>query len=278
MLDIRIKLEDSVGHIKKLWDGEPYAGIILGTGMGKLVDKIDIDIKIPYEEIPHFAKSTVESHKGEMILGELEGVPIVAMSGRFHYYEGYSMPTITYPVRLIKALGAEVLLVSNACGGLNPLFEAGDIMLITDHINFMGDSPLRGINDPELGVRFPDMSKAYTPRLQQLARDVALETGQPLEKGVYLGLMGPNLETPAEYRFLRKIGADAVGMSTVPEVIVAVHSSLEVMGFSIVTDMCLPDNLEVATLEKILGIANQADEKLSNLISEIFMNPKFKKE
>jgi purine-nucleoside phosphorylase len=192
------------------------------------------------------------------------------MQGRFHFYEGYDMKTITYPVRLIKEMGAEYLVVSNASGGLNPLFSRGDIMLITDHINLMGDNPLRGRNDPALGVRFPDMSEPYTLSLRKQSEKTALEMGQKLVMGVYVGLMGPNLETPAEYRFLRKIGADAVGMSTVPEVIVAVHSGMKVLGFSIITDMCLPDALEPTSLEIILKTASMADGKLSGLIAELF--------
>lgn len=268
MFKIKKQLEETLKVLKDIQT--PEAGIILGTGMSNLVEKIDIKGRIPYESIPHFVKPTVESHTGELIHGTLSGVPVVAFRGRFHFYEGYDMKEITYPVRVVKALGAKTLVVSNAAGGLNPLFASGDKMLITDHINFTGDSPLRGSNDSDLGVRFPDMSDAYTSRLRKIAEKVSLDLKIPLKQGVYLGLMGPNLETPAEYRFIRRIGADAVGMSTVPEVIVAVHAGLSVLGFSVITDMCLPDALEATSLDKILAVAATADGSLSELITRIF--------
>ncbi len=275
MLEIRKQLQDTVPFLKAKTSIEPKLGIIMGTGMGKVGELIERDVVISYEDIPHFATSTVESHEGKLIFGHLRGVPVMAMHGRFHYYEGYDMHTITYPVRVMKALGIDTMIVSNSAGGLNPLFESGDIVLMTDHINLMGDNPLRGVNDPELGVRFPDMSHAYTPELQELAEKVALEMGVRLMQGVYVALMGPNLETAAEYRFLRTIGADTVGMSTVPEVTVAVHSNMRVLGFSLVTDMCLPDALELATLEKILATADKADARLSGLVAEIIPRIKF---
>lgn len=275
MFAIRKQLQDTIPFLHSKTSIRPKLGIIMGTGMGKVGELIEKDAVIPYEEIPHFATSTVESHAGKLIFGHLRGVPVMAMHGRFHYYEGYDMHTITYPVRTMKALGIGTMMVSNAAGGLNPFFRAGDIMLMTDHINLMGDNPLRGVNDPELGVRFPDMSRAYTPELRELAEKVALEMGIRLMQGVYVSLMGPSLETGAEYRFLRGIGADTVGMSTVPEVTVAVHGGMRVLGFSLVTDMCLPDALEPATLEKILAIADSADAKLSSLVAEIVPRIKF---
>ncbi len=268
MLKIREQLAETLPVLKDI--EKPKVGIILGTVLSSLIDKIDIKGRIPYSEIPHFAKPTVESHTGELIHGRLSGVPVVALKGRFHFYEGYDMKTITYPVRVIKALGAETLVVSNVSGGLNPLYSMGDIVMIADHINLTGDNPLRGANDDELGVRFPDMSDAYTKELRDLAVRVSVEKKIPIKQGVYIGLMCPNLETAAEYRFVRRIGADCVGMSTVPEVIVAVHAGLKVLGFSIITDMCLPDNLKPATLEEILKVANGTDNKLSELIAEVF--------
>jgi len=269
MLEIRKQLEETIPFLKDKTSIKPRAGLILGTGMGKVAEVIDPEIVIPYQEIPHFATSTVESHDGKLIFGTLNGVPVMAMKGRFHYYEGYDMQTITYPVRCMKAMGVETMLVSNAAGGLNPLFKPGDIMMIVDHINLMGDNPLRGVNDDQLGIRFPDMSKAYHPEYRDIVEKVALKIDQRLMQGVFVGLMGPNLETAAEYRFLRGIGADTVGMSTVPEVIVAIHSGLKVVGFSIVTDMCLPDALEPATMEKILAVADSADSKMAKLVSEV---------
>jgi len=274
---IKNQLSETVPFLKSKTKVQPKIGLILGTGMARVAEIIEAESIIPYNEIPHFAVSTVESHAGNLILGHLEGVPVLAMQGRFHFYEGYDMKTITYPVRVMKALGIDTMLVSNAAGALNPLFEPGDVMLMTDHINLMGDSPLRGVNDPELGVRFPDMSRAYTPELRKLAEKVALEKSIRLVQGVYVALMGPNLETAAEYRFLRTIGADTVGMSTVPEVTVAVHSSMRVLGFSLITDMCLPDALEPATLEKILAVADMADEKLSSLVAGLVPQIEFSK-
>ncbi len=274
MKKIRKQLAETIPFIEGKTTIHPRLGIILGTGMGKTAKLIEKETIIPYDEIPHFATSTVESHAGNLIFGHLKGIPVMAMHGRFHFYEGYNMHTITYPVRVMKALGIGTMVVSNAAGAVNPLFRPGDIMLMTDHINLMGDNPLRGVNDPKLGVRFPDMSRAYTPELREAAEKTALENSVRLMQGVYVALMGPCLETGAEYRFMRRIGADAVGMSTVPEVIVAVHSDMRVLGFSLITDMCLPDALEPTTLEKVLAVANMADEKLSNLIVEII--PKMK--
>ena len=269
MLEIRKQLEETIPVIRKYYAGTPKIGIILGTGLGKVAESIDVETEIPYEKIPHFAVSTVESHAGKLIFGKLAGVPVMAMQGRFHYYEGWTMKQITYPVRVMKALGVDILLVSNAAGALNPLFRPGDIMLITDHINLIGDNPLIGKNDDTLGPRFPDMSNAYTKELRKIAEETALELGIRLVQGVYVPVSGPNLETPAEYRFLRTIGGDAVGMSTAPEVIVAVHSSMKVLGFSIITDMCLPDALKPVTLEEILATASTADTKMATLVKAI---------
>ena len=269
MLEIRKQLEETIPVIRKYYAGTPKIGIILGTGLGKVAESIDVEKEIPYEKIPHFAVSTVESHAGKLIFGKLAGVPVMAMQGRFHYYEGWTMKQITYPVRVMKALGVDILLVSNAAGALNPLFRPGDIMLITDHINLIGDNPLIGKNDDTLGPRFPDMSNAYTKELRKIAEETALELGIRLVQGVYVPVSGPNLETPAEYRFLRTIGGDAVGMSTAPEVIVAVHSSMKVLGFSIITDMCLPDALKPVTLEEILATASTADAKMATLVKAI---------
>ena len=261
------QLDQAVAAVRKLSALEPEVGIILGTGLGLLADKIDAEATIPYTDIPHCPHSTVESHSGELVLGELGGKKVVALSGRFHYYEGYSLQEVTFPVRLAKALGVTTLIVSNAAGGLNPHFKPGDLMVITDHINFMGDNPLIGPNDEALGPRFPDMCEPYTNALIALAEDEALKEQIPLKRGVYLGCPGPCLETRAEYRFMRMIGADAVGMSTVPEVIVAVHAGLRVLGFSAITDACLPDALEPVDIDKIIATANATEPVLSALVA-----------
>jgi purine-nucleoside phosphorylase len=223
-------------------------------------------VKIPYESIPHFARSAAPGHAGQLVCGLLEGVPVVILEGRMHAYEGYPLAQITFPVRVIKRLGGDLLVVTNAGGGLNPLFRSGDVMVIDDHINLLGDNPLIGINDDRLGPRFPDMSAPYTPTLVDAALATARRENFVAHRGVYVAVTGPNLETRAEYRFLRTIGADVVGMSTVPEVIVAVHSGMQVLGFSVVTDMCLPDALEVATVESILATARSAEPKLRAMI------------
>jgi purine-nucleoside phosphorylase len=247
----------------------PQIGIILGTGLGSLADAINVDAKIPYEEIPHFPVSTVESHTGRLILGEISGQSVVAMQGRFHYYEGYDLKQVTFPVRVMKALGANALVVSNACGGLNPHFNSGDIVVITDHINLQGSNPLFGPNDESLGPRFPDMCNCYDPELITLAENVALNQGLKLQKGVYVAVGGPNLETAAEYRFLRFIGADVVGMSTVPEVIVARHQGMRVLGFSLITDMGLPDALGPMNMEKILATAAKSEPVLKDIMTRV---------
>ena len=247
----------------------PAAAIILGTGLGGLAKEIKAEVVIPYEEIPGFPLSTVEAHAGRLILGSLSGKPVVAMQGRFHRYEGYSLQQVTFPVRVMHALGAETLVVSNACGGMHPLWAPGDLMLIADHINLIGDNPLIGPHDERLGPRFPDMSQPYDEALRAMARKLALELGITLREGVYVAVTGPNLETRAEYRMLRAMGADVVGMSTVPEVIVAVQEGMKVLGISIITDQCLPDALEPASLEKIIAVANRAEPSLTRLVSGV---------
>lgn len=247
----------------------PEVGIILGTGLGGLARQIAVEAEVPYAEIPGFPLSTVESHAGKLLLGRLSGRPVVAMQGRFHRYEGYDLQQVTFPVRVLHALGARTLVVSNACGGMHPLWAPGDLVLISDHINLLGDNPLVGPNDDRLGSRFPDMSAPYDPELRAVARAAALELGIVLREGVYVAVPGPNLETRAEYRMLRAIGADVVGMSTVPEVIVANHQGMRTIGISIITDQCLPDALEPADLEKIIATANRAEPNLTRLITAV---------
>jgi purine-nucleoside phosphorylase len=248
---------------------QPQIAIILGTGLGGLAGEIEVAAEIPYGEIPGFPLSTVETHAGKLLLGHLGGRPVVAMQGRFHRYEGYDLRQVTFPVRVMHALGAGTLIVSNACGGMHPLWAPGDLMLLSDHINLLGDNPLVGRNDDRLGPRFPDMSAPYDPALRELARGTALELGIVLREGVYVAVPGPNLETRAEYRMLRAMGADVVGMSTVPEVIVAVHEGMRVLGISIITDQCLPDALEPADIGRIIATAGRAEPQLTRLISTL---------
>lgn len=269
MLDLVEKVNAAAEAVRARWKAVPAAGIILGTGLGGFAEEITADARIPYGEIPHFPESTVESHAGRLVCGKLAGVPVIAMEGRFHFYEGYSMADITFPVRVMKALGCKTLIVSNACGGMNPQYSLGDIMIIEDHINLMGDNPLRGRNDDRLGPRFPDMCHPYDNELIAKARQIALENKIVTQKGVYVAVAGPNLETRAEYRFLRAIGCDVVGMSTVPEVIVAAHAGLRVLGLSVITDLCLPDALEPAELSTILAVAAGAEPKLRLIVREI---------
>lgn len=248
---------------------EPRVGIVLGTGLGALADEIDVEARVAYGDIPGFAVPTVEAHAGRLVLGTLRGTPVAALQGRFHRYEGYALAEVAFPVRVLHALGARTLVVSNISGGMNPLWRAGELVLITDHINLLGDSPLVGANVEELGPRFPDMSEPYDRELQRRARDAALELGIPLNRGVYVAVPGPQLETRAEYRMLRTLGADVVGMSTVPEVIVARHMSMRVLGLSIITDECLPDALEVADVDKIIAAAKEAEPRLTRLIARV---------
>lgn len=269
MAILKEQIQDALGFIRTKTQSTPGVGIILGTGLGGLVKEIQIDTVIDYGEIPHFPVSTVESHKGKLIFGTLGGKAVVAMQGRFHYYEGYSMQQVTFPVRVMKFLGVSTLLISNAAGGMNPLFEKGDVMMITDHINLLGDNPLIGPNDDTLGPRFPDMSEPYSKELGVVAERVAIENKIRLQKGVFVAVSGPNLETRAEYRFLRGIGADVVGMSTVPEAIVAAHMGLRTLGFSIITDECFPDALKPAELDEIIRVANAAEPKLTTIMKNV---------
>ena len=269
MLELAAQIDEAINFIRTKYETTPRVGLILGTGLGGLAEQIETDVTISYDEIPYFPRSTVESHKGQLVCGTLSGQPIVAMEGRFHYYEGYSMQQVTFPVRVMRALGAEILVVTNAAGGMNPQFALADIVLIEDHINLMPDNPLRGVNDDNLGPRFPDMCAPYDAALLDIAQSAALELGLPAHKGVFVSVSGPNLETRAEYRMLRAMGADVVGMSTVPEVISAVHAGMRCVGFSIVTDMCLPDALEPAEIEKIIAVAGRGGERLARLIPEV---------
>jgi len=269
MKDLRSKISETVGFIKKEFKETPDIAIILGTGLGNLAEKNKERRAIEYSSIPNFPVSTVAGHKGELVFGKIGGRKVVALEGRFHFYEGYSLEEVTYAVRVVKAFGANTLIVSNASGGMNPMFKRGDLMAIADHINFMGVHPLIGPNDEALGPRFPDMCDAYDPELIELAEKIALEENIKLQKGVYIGVTGPTLETRAEYRLFRAMGADAVGMSTVPEVIVARHSGMRVFGISVITDMGLPDALKPCDIEEIIKIANEAEPKLTKLIYKL---------
>ncbi len=260
------QVQEATQAVRARWPGVPRVGIVLGTGLGALAEEIEAEAILPYTEIPHFPRSTVESHKGQLVCGTLAGKGVMAMEGRFHLYEGYSAAQVTFPIRVMKELGCRYLIVSNACGGLNPLYRKGDVMVIEDHINLLGLNPLIGPNDERLGPRFPDMIEPYDRALQALALQAALEANIAAQRGVYVAVIGPNLETRAEYRFLRMIGADVVGMSTIPEVIVAVHCGLRTLGFSIVTDMCLPDALKPVSIEEIIAVANEAEIKLRTIV------------
>ncbi|MCG6155526.1 purine-nucleoside phosphorylase [Rubinisphaera margarita] len=269
MLHLMPKIEEAAKTIAAADSEKPRIGLILGTGLGGLSEQIEQRAVLPYGDIPHFPKSTVESHKGQLVCGELAGQNILAMEGRFHYYEGYSLQDVTFPVRVMKQLGCEILIVTNAAGGMNPQYSLADIMMIEDHINMMPENPLRGVNDDKLGPRFPDMCAPYDKELLTKAKAAALELQVPAHTGVFVAVPGPNLETRAEYRMLKAFGADCVGMSTVPEVIVAAHAGLRVLGFSVVTDMCLPDALEPVELSKILAVAAKGGERLAKLIPEV---------
>ncbi|MCD5390383.1 purine-nucleoside phosphorylase [candidate division NPL-UPA2 bacterium] len=269
MADLKGRIKEAVSFIKSRSKVRPRIAIILGTGLGALADEIEADETVPYSDIPSFPASTVIGHAGQLVLGKIGGKKVVAMQGRFHYYEGYSLEEVTFPVRVMRALGAETFIVSNAAGGMNPQFETGDLMIITDHINLMGVNPLIGVSDERLGPRFPDMSEPYDRKLVRLTEKVAREEKIKAQKGVYVAVTGPNLETAAEYRFLRLIGADAVGMSTVPEVIVAVQAGMRVLGISCITDKCLPDVLKPANIEAIFKVARTAEPKLTRLVSQV---------
>jgi purine-nucleoside phosphorylase len=269
MTELYDQVQEATRAIRARWDGKPRAGIILGTGLGGLAADIQSEAVIPYADVPHFPHSTVQSHAGRLVCGRLGGKAVVAMEGRFHFYEGYSLKQITLPVRVFKALGCDTLVVSNACGGMNPQYAKGDVMVIEDHINLIGDNPLIGKNDDRLGERFPDMCAPYDRELIALTQRVALEEKIVCHKGVFVAVAGPNLETRAEYRFLRGIGADVVGMSTVPEVIVGVHSRMRNLGLSVVTDICLADALAPVNLDEIIAVANAAEKKLRVLVRRV---------
>ena len=260
------RLREAVAAVRGAGGTRPRVGIVLGTGLGGLADSIEVEASMAYEDLPHFPVSTVESHHGKLLLGTLEGVPVVAMQGRFHRYERYTLRQIAFPIRVMKLLGADTLIVSAACGGMNPLWGPGDLVLLDDHINFIGDSPLTGPNLDELGPRFPDMSVPYDTGLQDMAAAVALAAGTPLRRGVYVAVVGPQLETRAEYRMLRAMGADVVGMSTVPEVIAARHMGMRVLAVAVITDQCLPDALEVADVPTIIATARAAEPKLARVV------------
>ncbi|GJQ20498.1 MAG: purine nucleoside phosphorylase [Bacteroidia bacterium] len=267
--DLRKKIDDAVAVIRTKTSSAPAIGIILGTGLGGLAKEMEVDVAIDYAEITHFPVSTVESHHGRLLFGKLAGKPVVAMQGRFHYYEAYTLQQITFPVRVMKFLGVRSLLVSNAAGALNRKFRRGDLMIITDHINLLGDNPLIGPNDDTLGPRFPDMSEPYSRELIALAEECAQSLKIKVRKGVYAAMQGPSLETRAEYRFLQTIGADAVGMSTVPEDIVAVHMGMKVLGFSILTDECFPETLKPVSLEEVIAAANEAEPRMTAVMKEV---------
>lgn len=267
-MNLKDAVSESVKYIRSQTDHKAPIGIILGTGLGVLAEEMTVHIEIPYDKIPNFPISTVESHSGKLLFGSLGGKDVVAMQGRFHYYEGHNLKQVTFPVRVLKELGVEILIVSNASGGVNPQYRTGDLVMITDHINFQGENPLIGVNDKDLGPRFPDMYNCYDKELRDLAEKTALDERIPLQKGVYVSVTGPNLETAAEYRMVRILGADLVGMSTVPEVIVARHQGTRVLGFSIVTDMGLPDAHTPCTIESVLAAAAEAEPKLTQLVKK----------
>lgn len=267
-------LLEQIAETKQYLQGQtrlrPEVGIILGSGLGGLAEEIEPESVIPYEQIPHFTITTVEFHHGRLIFGRLGKREVMAMQGRFHCYEGYSMQEVTFPIRVMKALAVNALLISNIGGSLNPEFKAGDLMIMTDHINLLGSNPLIGPNYDELGPRFPDMSEPYSRELIALAEGIAAREGIPVRKGVYVALQGPNLETRAEYKFLRKIGADIVGMSTIPEVIIAVHAGMKVLGFSVISDEASdPENLKPTSIEEIIKTAEKAEPMLTLLMKKV---------
>ncbi len=272
MSDLWNRIAEAAAFIRTKTDFEPEIGLILGTGLGELARRIQAECTIPYGDVPHFVESTAASHDGRLVLGVLGGRRVMAMQGRVHFYEGYSMQEITLPVRVMKVLGAGALLMSNAVGGMNPQLKPGDITVMTDHINLMGDNPLIGPNDDRLGPRFPDMSEPYDRGFLATLEQVALDRKIPLKRAVYVAVAGPNLETGAEYRFLRAIGADTVGMSSVPECLAAIHGGMRVVGMSVVTDACFPDNLHPADVEAIIRVANEAQPRLEALVTGFLEN------
>jgi purine-nucleoside phosphorylase len=272
MSELLNQIDEAVRYIRKYTKMRPSVGIILGTGLGGLVSEVKNKIVLKYEDIPHFPISTVESHSGKLIFGKLNGCDVVIMQGRFHYYEGYTMRQVTFPVRVMsekRGLGVKTLLISNAAGGMNPQFRAGDIMFITDHINLLGDNPLIGPNDEELGPRFPDMSEPYNLKLVNMAEQIAIDQKIKTQRGIFISVQGPTLETRGEYRFLRSTGADAVGMSTVPETIVARHTGMKVFAVSIITDECFPDALKPVSVEEVIAVARKTEPKLTKIMKEL---------
>lgn len=263
------QFKESVTYIQQKTNVQPTIGIILGTGLGGLVHEINVIDEIPYQDIPNFPISTVESHSGKLIFGELGGKKVVAMQGRFHFYEGYSMQQVTFPVRVMKLLGIEKLFVSNASGGVNPDFEVGEIMIQNDHINLFPAHPLIGKNFDELGPRFPDMSEPYDPAMIALAQQIAAENNIKVSVGTYAGLTGPTLETPAEYGYVRAIGADAVGMSTVPEVIVARHMEIPCFAISIITDLGVPGKIQKVSVQDVIAVASRQEPKMTKIMREL---------
>jgi len=269
MTDLKKRILEARRYVRSESSLRPDVAIILGTGLGGLAREIRRAVRIPYADIPHFPVSSVIGHSGQLVLGQLSGKKVVAMNGRVHFYEGYSMGEVTFPLRVMKSLGARTLIVSNAVGGMNPFYDRGDIVIIADHINLMGENPLIGPNDESIGVRFPDMSEPYAEKLIELAEKAAIDLRIKVHRGVFIGVAGPNFETKAEYRFLKGIGADTVGMSTVPEVLVARHMSMNVLGLSVVTDMCLPDALKPANHLVVAKAAARAEPKLTKIVKEV---------
>lgn len=261
-------LKDATQYLTELITGKPRVGIVLGTGLNSLIDQVEVSLAISYDSIPHFPVSTVEFHKGSLVFGKIADVPIVAMQGRFHYYEGYSLQEVTFPIRVLKELGIEFLLLSNAAGGMNMDYKKGDLVIIQDHLNLLPDNPLRGLG-PEWGNRFVDMSEPYDPGLRQALEQVLQEEGLPVKKGIYVSVIGPSLETKAEYRWLRNTGADMVGMSTVPEVIVANQLGIKCAAISVITDECDPDNLKPINISEIIEVAGKADQKLTRVFCKV---------
>ena len=266
------EIKETVDFLSSLMKKAPDIGMITGTGLGTLTERISVDFRVPFEKIPNFPTSTVQGHKGTLVGGSIAGKSVLALEGRFHLYEGYSPREVTFPVRVMAMLGAKYLFMSSAVGGLNPQFEAGDLMVVTDHINLKGVNPLAGPNLDDFGPRFPDMTRVYDPDLVRLAGKMALEQRIPLRRGVYVGVLGPSLETPAETRFLRMIGADAVGMSTVSQAIVGVHSGLKILGIVVITNMNLPDCMKETSIDEVISTAAKAGPSLSNLWERIILN------
>ncbi|SFP52762.1 purine-nucleoside phosphorylase [Salibacterium halotolerans] len=269
MKNIGEKQKEAVEALKQKRDVKPELGLILGSGLGELADHIENPVVVDYEDIPHFPKSTVAGHAGTLVIGTWQGKTVAAMKGRFHYYEGHSMQDVTFPVRVMKGLGVNTLLITNACGGMNPSFAPGDIMVIDDHLNMTGDNPLIGPNDPDMGPRFPDMSRAYSPELRTVAEEKAAELDIKVQHGVYAGITGPSYMTPAEVKMLRQCGADAVGMSTVPEVIAANQMGMRVLGLSCITDMAIGEELEPLTHDDVVAVAARTKPVFKNLVQTI---------